>query len=78
MEQFLDALPDSDMMIRSKQVRPRDLNDAIKHAVELEAYLRTEDKRGYRAYQHQLMNDTSAGEESFKIELKDWIASIEK
>nr|XP_034338992.1 uncharacterized protein LOC117693065 [Crassostrea gigas] len=78
IEQFLDALPDSDMRIRIKQARPRDLNDAIKHAVELEAYLRAEDKRGYRAYQHQVMNDTAAGEESFKIELKDWMASIEK
>lgn len=78
MEQFLDALPDSDMRIRIKQARSRDLNDAIKHAVELEAYLRAEDKRGYRAYQHQLMTDTTAGEESVKIELKDWMASIEK
>lgn len=78
MEQFLDALPDSDMRIRIKQARPRDLNDAIKHAVELEAYLRAEDKRGYRAYQHQLRDNTTTGEESFKIELKDWMASIEK
>lgn len=50
MEQLFDALPDSDMRIRIKQARPRDLNDAIKHAVELEAYLRAEDKRCYRAY----------------------------
>lgn len=78
MEQFLDALPDSDMRIRIKQARPGDLNDAIKHAVELKAYLRAEDKRGYRAYQHQLRNDTTTGEESFKKELKDWMASIEK
>lgn len=35
MEQFLDGLPDSHMRIRIKQARPRDLNDAIKHAVEL-------------------------------------------
>lgn len=40
MEQFLDALPDSDMRIKIKQSQPRDLNDIIKHAKELEAYLR--------------------------------------
>ena len=50
-EQFLDALIDSDMRLRIKQARPRDLNEAIRHAVELEAYAKAEktdtEKRGY-------------------------------
>ena len=37
-EQFIDALFSSDMRLRIKQSRPRDLNDAICHAVELDAY----------------------------------------
>uniref|UniRef100_A0A8W8NZE9 Uncharacterized protein n=1 Tax=Magallana gigas TaxID=29159 RepID=A0A8W8NZE9_MAGGI len=54
------------------------VNNVRVQAVELGTHLRAEDKRGYRAYQHQLMTDTTAGEESVKIELKDWMASIEK
>jgi hypothetical protein len=34
-EQFIDALKESDMRLRIKQARPVDLNDAIRHAVEL-------------------------------------------
>ena len=34
-EQFIDALEDSDIRLRAKQARPLNLNDAIRHAVEL-------------------------------------------
>ena len=37
-EQFVDALVSSDMRLRIKQSRPKDLNDAICHAVELDAF----------------------------------------
>ena len=37
-EQFIDALFSSDMRLRIKQSRPRDLNEAICHAVELDAF----------------------------------------
>jgi hypothetical protein len=36
-EQFVDALRDPDMRLRIKQTRPVDLNDAVRHAVELQA-----------------------------------------
>jgi hypothetical protein len=45
-DQFVDALVDSEMRIRIKQARPRNLNDAIQLAVELETYNRAE-KRNY-------------------------------
>ena len=45
-DQFVDALVDSEMRIRIKQARPKNLNDAIQLAVELEAYNRAE-KRNY-------------------------------
>ncbi|VDI45168.1 Hypothetical predicted protein [Mytilus galloprovincialis] len=44
-EQFIDSLIDSDMRLRIKQARPSDLNDAIRHAVELEAFNKAESKR---------------------------------
>ncbi|CAG2193777.1 unnamed protein product [Mytilus edulis] len=44
-EQFIDSLIDSDMRLRIKQARPTDLNDAIRHAVELEAFNKAESKR---------------------------------
>jgi hypothetical protein len=37
-EQFIDSLIDGDMRLRIKQARPINLNDAIRHAVELEAF----------------------------------------
>lgn len=42
---FIDALVNSDMRLRIKQNRPENLNDAIRLAVELDAYYRTE-RRG--------------------------------
>jgi hypothetical protein len=45
-DQFVDALVDSEMRIGIKQVRPKNLNDAIQLAVELEAYNRAK-KRNY-------------------------------
>ena len=44
-EQFIDALRDSDMRLRVKQARPANLNDAVRHAVELEAFNKAEIKR---------------------------------
>lgn len=41
-EAFIDALVDSDMRLRVKQSRPQSLNEAIRLAVELDAYYKTE------------------------------------
>jgi uncharacterized protein YutE (UPF0331/DUF86 family) len=37
-EHFIDTLKESDMRLRIKQARPVNLNDAIVHAMELEAF----------------------------------------
>jgi hypothetical protein len=76
LEQFLDSLPNLDMRIRIKQVRPKDLNDAIRHAVEYEAYLRAEEHRDHKAYQRQVADKVV--ESSFNEELKQWMESMEK
>ena len=44
-EQFVDALVNSEMRLKIKQARPVDLNDAVRHAVELEAFYRAESKQ---------------------------------
>ena len=41
-EQFIDSLVSVDMRLRVKQARPASLNDAVRHAVELEAFGRAE------------------------------------
>ena len=41
-EQFIDSLISSDMRLRIKQSRPSSLNDAVRHAVELEAFNRAD------------------------------------
>ena len=44
-EQFVDALVNSEMRLKIKQARPVNLNDAVRHAVELEAFYRAESKQ---------------------------------
>ena len=44
-EQFVDALVNSEMRLKIKQARPVDLNDAVRHAVEVEAFYREENKQ---------------------------------
>lgn len=44
-EYFIDALKSADMRLRVKQSRPQDLNDAIRHAVELDAFVGAERKK---------------------------------
>lgn len=45
-DQFIDALVLSDMRLRIKQARREHLNGAFRHAVELEAFLKAEQRLG--------------------------------
>jgi cation transport regulator ChaB len=76
MEQFLYALPNSDMRVRIKQVRPKDLNDAIRYAIEFEAYSRAEEQRNHKAYQRQVAGKVV--ESSVNQEFKQSMKSMEK
>lgn len=60
-EQFIDALIDSDMRLRVKQARPLNLNDAIRHAVELEAFIKS-DRKMLQAGSHLRPLQTSKSE----------------
>ena len=53
-EQFMDAVSNYDMRLRIKQARPSDLNDAVRHAVELEAFYRAE-----KRHQEQVRTTTT-------------------
>ena len=44
-EQFVDSLVNTEMRLKIKQARPVDLNDAVRHALELEAFYRAENKQ---------------------------------
>ena len=50
---FVDAIPDSEMRLKVQQTRPKDLNEAVKVAVELEAFDRAERKRRGQKYVRQ-------------------------
>ena len=50
-EQFIEALLSSDMRLYIKQARPINLNDVVRHTVELEAFDKADEKRGdYHGY----------------------------
>jgi hypothetical protein len=70
-DQFVDALIDSEMRIRIQQARPRNLNDAIQLAVELEAYNRAEKRNYARSTTIEPVDDRTASA------LKDFCAKLD-
>ncbi|CAG2224639.1 unnamed protein product [Mytilus edulis] len=85
-EQFIDALVDSEMRLRIKQSRPKGLNDAVRLAVELEAYNKAENKvREGRGYLRQTRNDDELSREekitnsdSTTKDIASWMQTMEK
>ena len=73
-DQFVDALQDSEMRIRIKQVHPKYRNDAIQLAVELEAYNRAEK----RNYARPTTSKTIDGRNSVLEELSAKFDSLQK
>ena len=68
-EQFIDCLHSSDMRLRIKQARPKSLNDAVRHAVELEAFVKAEKKYegvGFMRTLNQKEEERSTNESDFK------------
>ena len=49
-EQFVDSLINTEMRLKIKQARPVDLNDAVRHAVELEAFYRAESRQAGQGF----------------------------
>ncbi|XP_062579100.1 uncharacterized protein LOC134241021 [Saccostrea cucullata] len=87
-EQFIDALQDADMRLRIKQARPLNLNDAIRHAVELEAFVKS-DRKMFEKQTHlrPMQSEKTEGNKkdrsdqistSILVELKDEIRKLLK
>ena len=83
-EQFIDALVDSDIRLRIKQSRPKSLNDAVRLAVELEAYNKAESKtregKGYlRQAAIDMANEVSAPKpsDSSMDSMREWMQTME-
>ena len=76
-EQFIDALHDSDMRLKVKQSRPRNLDDAIKLSVELEAFNKAEESnRTSRGYLRSA--DSNNRDDENKLNLSANSIAIEK
>lgn len=73
-EQFVDSLVSSEMRLKIKQARPIDLNDAVRHAVELEAFYRAENKQMGQGY----IRATASGESSDDKKWDDAFLSLRK
>ena len=50
---FMDAISDAEMRLKIQQTRPKDVNEAVKVAVELEAFDRAEKQRRGQKYVRQ-------------------------
>ena len=59
-EQFVDSLTNPDMRLKIKQARPVSLNDAIRHAVELESFYRAEKRQ--QGFVRTIEQDRSSNE----------------
>ena len=59
---FIDSISDAEMRLKIQQTRPKDLNEAVKVAVELEAFDRAERQR--RGFKYGRQTDTQCEEAS--------------
>ena len=66
MGYFIDAISDAEMRLKIKQTRPKDLNEAIKVAIELEAFDRAERRRKGLKYARG-SNNTDEQKETFDL-----------
>ena len=59
---IIDSISDAEMRLKIQQTRPKDLNEAVKVAVELEAFDRAERQR--RGFKYRRQTDTQCEEAS--------------
>ena len=71
-EQFVDALVNTEMRLKIKQARPVDFNDAVRHAVELEAFYRAESRQAGQGF----INTTVSSEQVNDKKLAETFSSL--
>ena len=64
---FVDAISDGEMRLKIQQTRPKDLNEAVKVAVELEAFDRAERQRRGQKYARQTDVQTEGNSELIQL-----------
>ncbi|MEW8548378.1 MAG: hypothetical protein AB2693_33155, partial [Candidatus Thiodiazotropha sp.] len=64
---FVDSISDAEMRLKIQQTRPKDLNEAVKVAIELEAFDRAERQRRGQKYARQADAQTEGPSELKKI-----------
>ena len=83
-EYFIDSLSSFDMSLRIKQARPEHLNDAIRHAVELNAFIGAERTKHHDAYAREVGSEHPASEigsgnlEEVVRSMKDMLLNLQK
>lgn len=79
-DQFIDALSDFDMRLRIQQSRPKSLNDAVRLAVEIEAFCRAERQRrhdvGFARGATMDVVDTNASSAHSSIDVNEEIMKL--
>lgn len=73
-EHFIDALTDSDMRLRIQQSRPYTLNDAVREAIELDAFAKAEKQR--IQYGHTKPVRTTITEQCSQTKTDDILAKL--
>ena len=79
-DHFIDALAISDIRLRIKQARPKNLNEAVRNAIELEDFLKTEQRLGVvNSSLRTVGQETTRGElaEELKV-VNDTVLSLQK
>ncbi|MCG8048186.1 MAG: reverse transcriptase family protein, partial [Candidatus Thiodiazotropha endolucinida] len=77
-EQFIDALVNSEMRLKIKQARPSDLNDAVRHAVELEAFYRAENKHLGQGFIQTANTNEATDDKGWKQAFSSLKSSVEE
>ena len=78
-DHFIEALAISDMRLRIKQARPKNLNEALRHAIELEAFLKTEQRLGGSGSSIRAVEQDSSGTVTNELsKVNDTILELKK
>lgn len=71
-EQFVDSLVNTEMRLKIKQARPVDLIDTVRHAVELEAFYRAENRQAGQGF----INTAASSESPVDKKLSEAFSSL--
>jgi hypothetical protein len=77
-DHFIEALAISDMRLCIKQARPKNLDEALRHAIVLEAFLKTEQRLGGSSLIRAVEQDSSGTLTDELSKVNDTISELKK